>query len=113
MLTLGTLLCAVVVLAFTLPKAYELKKDEVDSFAAKAHHHTKVRARGDRAPQLPSRHTCACCIGQFAVTRAGTPLDLWQHPMRVWHWKVAMRGDACMQWARVLLHQTAAPQGLR
>ncbi len=31
------------VLAFTLPKAYELKKDEVDSLAAKAHHHGKVR----------------------------------------------------------------------
>lgn len=35
---------AVVILAFTLPKAYELKKDEVDKFAAKAHHHGKVRA---------------------------------------------------------------------
>ncbi len=35
-------LCAVVVLAFTLPKAYELKKDEVDNLAAKAHHHGKV-----------------------------------------------------------------------
>ena len=33
---------AVVVLAFTLPKAYELKKDEVDKFASQAHHHTKV-----------------------------------------------------------------------
>ncbi len=38
----GTWLHAVVVLAFTLPKAYELKKDEVDKFAAQAHHHTKV-----------------------------------------------------------------------
>lgn len=35
-------LYAVVVLAFTLPKAYELKKDEVDNLAAKAHHHGKV-----------------------------------------------------------------------
>ena len=33
-----------VILAFTLPKAYELKKDEVDKFAAKAHHHGKVCA---------------------------------------------------------------------
>ena len=33
---------AVVILAFTLPKAYELKKDDVDSLAAKAHHHGKV-----------------------------------------------------------------------
>ncbi len=31
-----------IILAFTLPKAYELKKDEVDRFAAQAHHHTKV-----------------------------------------------------------------------
>ena len=36
------MLNAVVILAFTLPKAYELKKDEVDSFASQAHHHTKV-----------------------------------------------------------------------
>ena len=36
---------AVIVLAFTLPKAYELKKDEVDKFAAQAHHHTKVCMR--------------------------------------------------------------------
>ena len=35
------------VLAFTLPKAYELKKDEVDSLAAKAHHHGRVRHRHD------------------------------------------------------------------
>ena len=36
------MLHAVVILAFTLPKAYELKKDEVDNFASQAHHHTKV-----------------------------------------------------------------------
>lgn len=36
------LLYTVVVLAFTLPKAYELKKDEVDNLAAKAHHHGKA-----------------------------------------------------------------------
>lgn len=35
------LLYTLVILAFTLPKAYELKKDEVDKFAAKAHHHGK------------------------------------------------------------------------
>ena len=36
------MLNAVVILAFTIPKAYELKKEEVDSFASQAHHHTKV-----------------------------------------------------------------------
>jgi len=36
------LLYTLVILAFTLPKAYELKKDEVDSFASQAHHHTKA-----------------------------------------------------------------------
>ncbi len=46
-----------VILAFTLPKAYELKKDEVDKFAAKAHHHGKVCAIITLlyALQLPSR----------------------------------------------------------
>ncbi|CAL5223458.1 g5977 [Coccomyxa viridis] len=35
------LLYTLIVLAFTLPKAYELKKDEVDRFARQAQHHTK------------------------------------------------------------------------
>ena len=38
--------CAVIILAFTIPKAYELKKDEVDRFAAKAQHHSKVCSEG-------------------------------------------------------------------
>ena len=40
------------ILAFTIPKAYELKKDEVDNFASQAHHHTKVA----------SAHTINCTI---------------------------------------------------
>ena len=34
---------AVVLLAFTIPKAYELRKDEVDHMYHKARHHSKVR----------------------------------------------------------------------
>ena len=35
-------MCAVVVLAFTVPKIYELKKDDIDSAVSSAHHHGKV-----------------------------------------------------------------------
>ena len=43
-------LSAVVLLAFSLPKGYELKKDEVDKFAAQAQHHTKVHLNPHQGP---------------------------------------------------------------
>lgn len=67
------MLNAVVILAFTLPKAYELKKDEVDSFASQAHHHTKVAlARtaahdSGRAFEICDNASCGSRLLQSAV----------------------------------------------
>lgn len=44
----------VVLLAFTIPKAYELRKDEVDHMYHKARHHSKVREF--MPPNLPFLH---------------------------------------------------------
>lgn len=55
-----------VVLAFTLPKAYELKKDEVDKFARQAHHHTKVPTNPVLLPSWLSRRMLRVGKAHFA-----------------------------------------------
>ncbi len=70
------------VLAFTLPKAYELKKDDVDSLAAKAHHHGKVSI-GHLLHCIMlchseglSRDFWACRLQEFCTDKA------WLHTMK-------------------------------
>ncbi len=50
-LRVGSVRRAVLLLAFTIPKAYELRKDEIDHMFHKAQHHGKVRSEVPVLPQ--------------------------------------------------------------